>query len=171
MPDMASVSYYQRLTDQWEILGDVTWTGWSSIPELRIVRTSGPASGGATVLPENFKNTWRYSAGVNYSPSEKWVLRAGVAYDQTPVNSTDMSPRLPDGNRTWLALGTRYKYSREINFDVGFGYEFVKDPTINSGTGGITGGQPNSIARNGLVNGTYSNSVWILAGQMNYRWR
>jgi long-chain fatty acid transport protein len=171
MPDMASFSYYQRLTDQWEILGDVTWTGWSSIPELRIVRTSGPASGAPTVLPENFKDTWRYSAGVNYSPDERWVLRAGVAFDQTPVNSTDMGPRLPDGDRTWLALGARYKYSREINFDVGVAHEWVKDPTINAGTGGITAGVPNSIGLNGLVNGTFNNSVWIVAGQMNYRFR
>jgi long-chain fatty acid transport protein len=171
MPDMASFSYYQRLNDQWDLLGDVTWTGWSSIPELRIVRTSGPATGAPTVLPQNWKNTWRFSAGVNYSPDEKWVLRAGVAFDQTPVNSTDMSPRLPDGDRTWLALGARYKYSREINFDVGVGYEFVKDPQINSGTGGMTSGFPNSVAGNGLVNGTYSNSVLIVSAQMNYRFR
>jgi len=171
MPDMASFSYYQRLNDQWDLLGDVTWTGWSSIPELRIVRTSGPATGAPTVLPQNWKNTWRFSAGVNYSPDEKWVLRAGVAFDQTPVNSTDMSPRLPDGDRTWLALGARYKYSREINFDVGLGYEMVKDPQVNSGTGGMTSGIPNSVAGNGLVNGTYSNSVLIVSAQMNYRFR
>ena len=35
----------------------------------------------------------------------------------------------------------------------------------------MTGGVPNSIAGNGLVNGTYNNNVWIMSGQMNYRWR
>jgi len=171
MPDTASLSYYQKLSDKWDILGDVTWTGWSSIPELRIVRTSGPAAGAPTVLPENFKNTWRYSLGANYQYTEKVVLRAGVAFDQTPVNSTDLSPRLPDGDRTWLALGTRYKYDQSINFDIGAVYIWVKDPQINSGTLGMTSGVPNSKDLNGIVNGSYTNYVWILAAQMNYRWR
>ncbi len=171
LPDMASLSYYQKLNEQWDLLADVTWTGWSSIQELRIVRTSGPATGAPTVLPENFRDTWRYSVGTNYYYGEKLVFRAGVAFDQTPVNSTDMSPRLPDGDRTWLAGGMRWKYNQAINFDFGVAYEFVKDSQINSGTFGMTAGVPNTIAGNGLVNGTYNDHVWIVSGQMNYRWR
>ena len=108
LPDMASLSYYQKLNDKWDILGDVTWTGWSSIQELRIVRTTGSL---LSVLPENFKDTWRFSAGVNYQYNDKTVLRAGVAYDQSPVNDIDRSARLPDNDRTWLTIGGRYKYS------------------------------------------------------------
>ena len=99
MPDTASLSYYQKLNDKWDILGDITWTGWSSIQELRILRSDGSL---LTVLPENFKDTWRFAAGVNYQYSDKVVLRAGVAYDQSPVNDTDRSARLPDNDRTWL---------------------------------------------------------------------
>ena len=79
--------------------------------------------------------------------------------------STDLSPRLPDGDRTWLALGARYKYSREINFDVGGAYIWVKDPSISNS------GNPPSVAANGLVSGTYDANVWILSAQMNYRFR
>jgi long-subunit fatty acid transport protein len=44
------------------------------------------AAGSSTVLPFNYKDTWRASGGVNYRYGEKWVFRAGVAWDQTPVN-------------------------------------------------------------------------------------
>ena len=162
MPDMASLSYYQRLNDQWDVLADVTWTGWSSIPELRIVRTSGSV---LSVLPENFKDTWRFSAGVNYSPTEKVVLRAGVAFDQTPVNNTDRGPRLPDGDRTWLSVGGRFKLSPSTNIDVGAAYVWVRDPSIN------TSGNPPSVAGNGLINGQYNNNVTIVSAQVNYRFR
>ncbi|MEO5702148.1 MAG: outer membrane protein transport protein [Casimicrobiaceae bacterium] len=162
MPDSASLSYYHRLNERWDILGDVTWTGWSTIKQIAIVRTNGTTLG---VLPENFKDTWRLAAGVNYSPTEKVVLRAGVAWDETPVNSTDLSPRLPDGDRTWLTLGARYKFSRAINFDVGAAYIWVKDPSINNA------GNPPSVAANGRINGTYSNHVSIVSAQMNYRFR
>jgi len=117
------------------------------------------------VLPENFKDTWRYSAGVNYYPNEKVVLRAGVAYDQSPVNDLDRGPRLPDNDRTWLAIGGRYKYSSALNFDVAAAYIFVKDGSINNS------GNPPSIASNGLVNGSYDNHVFIISGQFNYRFR
>jgi len=162
MPDTASLSYYQRLNDQWDILGDVTWTGWSAIQQIAIVRTTGSTLG---VLPENFKDTWRVSGGVNYQYNEKVVLRAGVAWDQSPVNETDLSARLPDGDRTWLALGARYKYSREINFDVGGAYIWVQNPSINNS------GNPPSVAANGLINGSFNTNVWIISGQMNYRFR
>ena len=144
------------------MLGDVTWTGWSSIPQLRIVRTNGSV---LSVLPENFKDTWRFSGGVNYSPTEKIVLRAGVAFDQTPVNNTDRGPRLPDGDRTWLSVGGRFKLSPSTNIDVGAAYVWVRDPSIN------TSGNPPSVAGNGLINGQYNNNVTIVSAQVNYRFR
>lgn len=165
VPDSASFSYYQRLNDTWDILADVTWTGWSSIQQLAITRTSGPAAGSSTVLPFNYKDTWRASVGANYRYGDKWVFRAGVAWDQTPVNEADMSARLPDGDRTWLAGGARWKYSRELNFDVAAAYIWVKDSSINNA------GNPASIAGNGLINGTYNSSVWIISAEVNYRFR
>jgi long-chain fatty acid transport protein len=166
MPASASLSYYQKLNRQWDFLADVSWTGWSVIKELRIKRTDGST---LSVLPENFDDTWRFSAGVNYYPDEKWVLRAGVAYDQSPVNNIDRSPRLPDNDRTWLAIGARYTYSSALHFDVGAAYIFVKDPSINS-VGGVAGGPP-SIAATGLINGEYSSHVVVVSGQFNYRFR
>jgi long-chain fatty acid transport protein len=73
VPDSASLSYYQKINREFDILADVSWTGWSSIQELRIKRSDGST---LSVLPENFKDTWRFSAGMNYYPNEKWVLRA-----------------------------------------------------------------------------------------------
>jgi len=162
MPDMASLSYYQKLNDKFDILGDVTWTGWSSIPELRILRSNGSV---LSVLPENFKDTWRFSAGLNYQYDEKIVLRAGVAFDQSPVNNVDRGARLPDSDRTWLAVGGRYKYSSALNFDLGAAYIFVKDGSINNS------GNPANTAANGLINGSYNNNVIIVSGQANYRWK
>ena len=162
MPDSAALSYYQKINSQWDFLADVTWTGWSSIQELRIKRSDGTT---LSVLPENFKDTWRYSAGVNYYFDDRTVLRAGVAYDQSPVNDLDRGPRLPDNDRTWLAIGGRYKYSSALNFDVAAAYIFVKDGSINNS------GNPPSIASNGLVNGSYDNHVFIISGQFNYRFR
>jgi long-chain fatty acid transport protein len=162
MPDMASLSYYQKLNDKFDFLADVSWTGWSSIQEIRINRSNGTT---LTVLPENFKDTWRFSVGTNYYYDDKTVLRLGVAYDQSPVNNIDRGARLPDNDRTWLSVGARYKYSSALNFDFGAAYIFVKDGSINNS------GNPPSIAANGLINGDYKNNVIVVSGQANYRWK
>ena len=96
-------------------------------------------------------------------------MRAGVAYDLSPVNNVDRGPRLPDNDRTWLTVGARYKYSSALNFDLGAAYIFVKDPSINS-VGGVLG-LPPSIATTGLINGEYSSHVIVVSGQANYRWK
>ncbi len=162
LPALASLSYYQKLSNKFDVLADVSWTEWSSIQEIRINRSNGTT---LTVLPENFKDTWRFSVGTNYYYDDRTVLRAGVAYDQSPVNNIDRGARLPDNDRTWLTVGARYKYSSALNFDVGAAYIFVKDGSINNS------GNPASIAANGLINGEYNNNVVVVSGQANYRWR
>jgi long-chain fatty acid transport protein len=162
MPATASLSYYQKVNQQFDILADVQWTGWSVIKELRIKRADGTT---LQVLPQNFDDTWRFAAGVNYYPNDKVVLRAGVAYDQSPVNNVDRSARLPDSDRTWLTIGGRYKYSSALNFDVAAGYIFIKNGSINNS------GTPPSPPSNGIITGSYDNHVIIVSGLFNYRFR
>jgi long-chain fatty acid transport protein len=44
LPDTFILSVVQNLNDKWEMLGDISWTGWSSIPKVDIVRTSGSST-------------------------------------------------------------------------------------------------------------------------------
>jgi long-chain fatty acid transport protein len=41
VPDTFILSVTQKLSDRWEMLGDVSWTGWSSIKDVNIIRTDG----------------------------------------------------------------------------------------------------------------------------------
>ena len=132
-PDTFSLSALHAITPQWEIMGDVTWTGWSHLERLTVVRTSGVATGTAPVsLTFNWSDTWRTSLGVNYKPNATWKFRGGVAYDKTPTNDTDRTARLPDQDRTWLALGAQMKVSKAGTVDVGYAHEFIKDASVNN---------------------------------------
>ena len=157
VPAIANVSLFSRLNDKWDVMGDVQFTGWSSLPELKFVRTTGAV---LSNTPENFKDAWRVSIGTNYRMDDKWMFRGGLAWDQSPVNAQDLTPRLPDNDRTWVTLGAQYKYSPALKFDAGFAYIFVKDPSINQADG--------NAAANGLIKGTSSNSVTILSAQATY---
>jgi long-chain fatty acid transport protein len=83
--------------------------------------------------------------------------RFGVAYDPTPVPDSNRTPRIPDENRTWLALGGQYRYSKHSAVDFGYAHLFVKDATINS-----------TVAGAGTLSGTYDNHVDILSIQYTH---
>ena len=158
MPDSTSVALQHKLGPSWVLLTDVTWTGWSKIKDLTIMRNDGSI---LNSTPENFRNTWRYGVGATYRYSDAWSLKMGFAYDQTPVNDTDRTPRLPDQNRTWLSFGGQYKLSKDSALDFGYAHLFLKDATINQNNGNTTAF--------GLISGTYKGSVDIFGVQFANR--
>ena len=157
LPDIANVSVFHRLNDRWDVMGDVQWTRWSTIRELRFVRANGTL---LSLTPQNFDDAYRVSAGVNYRYDDRWMFRGGIAYDETPVNSTDRTPRLPDESRIWFSLGTQYTFSPHLKLDAGFTYIKADKAEIHQNAA--------STAANGLIKGRYDADVTILSGQITY---
>lgn len=154
MPDSASLSLFHRLDDRWDILADLTWTGWQSIDRLKVVNT---ATGVAiSDVPLNWEDTLRISLGSNYRQNAKWLWRAGVAYDQTPVPDAEhRTPRIPDGDRIWLALGGQYKVSDQAWVDFGYAHLFIARIKINH-------------TESALVKGEYQSKADILSAQYTH---
>ncbi|HZI85047.1 MAG TPA: outer membrane protein transport protein [Casimicrobiaceae bacterium] len=157
MPDTANVSVFHQFNNQWDLMADLQYTGWSTIKDLTIVRSTGVV---LSSTPENFRDTWRISGGANYRYSDRWTFRGGVAYDQSPVRDAERTPRLPDNDRTWLAVGVQYRYSPSLSFDLAYAYIWVRDPNINQNEG--------NTAANGLINGSYRSNVNIVGLQLTY---
>lgn len=156
LPAIANVSFFHKINPQWDVMGDIQWTGWSSLPELRFIRTSGPAAETTlSVTPYHWEDTFRYSLGVNYHHDAKWTFKGGLAYDESPVPDEFRTPRLPDENRTWLSAGVQYRHSPKLVFDAGFTYIIIDDPAINDNAG--------STARFGLLRGNYDSNVVIFS--------
>ena len=157
MPDMANVSIFHQFNNKWDLMADLQWVGWSSIQELKIVRSTGVV---LSTTPENFRDTWRISGGANYRYSDQLIFRGGLAYDQTPVRDAQLTPRLPDNNRTWFAFGAQYKFSPSLSLDLAYAYEYMRDRNINQNAG--------STAANGLISGSYKLGVNIVGLQLTY---
>ncbi|MCC7216354.1 MAG: outer membrane protein transport protein [Burkholderiales bacterium] len=156
LPQNVNLSVLYQANPKWELMADAQWTGWSSIPELRFVSSSPPA---LPPVPLEWDDTWKLSVGASYKVSDQWKARFGLAFDQTPVTN-DPTVRLPDSDRWWLSTGAEYKWTKNWKFDGAFTYIFADSPSFNQNQG--------STAANGLVNGSYDASVWILAMQMTY---
>jgi long-chain fatty acid transport protein len=157
MPDTANVSVFHQLDNRWDVMADLQYTGWSSVKDLTIVRSTGVV---LSSTPLDFRDTWRISAGANYRYNDQWVFRGGLAYDQSPVRDATRTPRLPDNDRTWAAIGVQYRFSPSLFVDLGYTYIWVRDPSINQNEG--------DTAANGLISGSYRNNVNIVGLQLTY---
>ncbi|MDP3440649.1 MAG: porin [Azonexus sp.] len=126
-PDNLSLALSHKFSEQLELLADVTWTGWHSVNALvPLVASSGAAA--SAPLRYNFQDSWRVGLGAKYQLNERWNLRAGVAYDESPVpNDASRTMTVPDSDRTWLALGARWAMSKTTSLDLGYAHIFFKD--------------------------------------------
>ena len=159
LPDTAILSVTQKLSDRWEMLGDISWTGWSSIPKVDILRANGSL---AQVLDTDFKDAWRVALGANYQLNSAWKLKYGIAYDQTPVRGpTTRLVSLPDNDRVWLSFGAQWAPDKAQKIDLGAAYIHVRDSKIRND-------QTSVIPSRGYVAGEYSGNIWVLGAQYSY---
>lgn len=157
LPPIVNLSYAGTLDSRIGLMADAQWTGWSTIKDLTFVRADGST---LSSTPENFKDVWKLSVGTSYRLDERWLLRAGAAYDRSPVQREYRTPRLPDSDRSFFTLGTQYRWQPTMWVDLGFGYVKARESAINKS------GDPSNVLANGLLNGRYKGSATILSAQL-----
>ena len=131
MPETAEFSVWQRLSDETAIHVSAMWIGWSSLKEI------APKLNDGTPFPKDplkWKDTWRYSAGLTHDLRQDWILRAGVAYDETPTSDKHRTYRIPDTDRMWYTLGASWKVSQEQSIDFGYAYLHGKKVDVKQDT-------------------------------------
>lgn len=152
LPESLSVHGYMDIDSKWSAMADITWLRWSRFKELRIRFDNGAP---ASVTPEEWRNTVRVAAAVNYRYNDAWKLRGGIAWDQSPVRDEFRTPRVPDADRTWLSIGAQYKPTRDSAVDFGYAHLFVKNASINKAEPPV----------GGTLIGEYDSNVNILSVQ------
>lgn len=156
LPDSAIFSVVHNLNDRWTLLGDISWTGWSSIQSLDIKNTGIDNAS----LKLKFRDTYRIALGANYRYSDTWTFKGGVAYDQSPVDNDKYRPAsLPDNDRYWVSLGAQYNISKNTKIDVGYTHLFLNNTSVNN----------DSDPKAGVLKGDYKSSADLLGIQFSHR--
>jgi long-chain fatty acid transport protein len=135
-PDVLTVGLRQRITSDVTLLAGFEYDIW----HLGVVPVGDglggplvpPGAPGAVTIPFNFNNGWVASLGGEYKWNSSLTLRAGVAYEGSPVNNANRQPELPDSNRIWASVGASYKWNDKLSFDLGYSHLFGENGTINA---------------------------------------
>lgn len=158
-PSVSTISVSYAITDRFTLLGDVSLTGWDSLQSVDIYRRDS----NALIASEEFdwEDTVFASLGAEFQLNDSFVLRGGVAMDQTPTNDEARTPRLPDEDRTWFSIGLTWMPSE--SWDVSAGYSYIKtdDPKINI--------QPSVGSSGSTLVGSYDASVNLFGVSAQYK--
>ncbi|HEX3441898.1 MAG TPA: outer membrane protein transport protein [Pseudolabrys sp.] len=170
LPDMVTVGLRQRIGDRFTLLAGFEWTDWSRIGTAVVSTPTGTAtlSGSPVTLPFQYSDGYFYSLGGEYIVDPSLTLRAGVAFETSPITDDVRTPRLPDNDRMWYSAGLSYKppQFRGVTFDLGYSYIDVKDTPINIGAGS---GNPWTNAT-GTYIGSVDSHIHVLSVGFRYQW-
>jgi long-chain fatty acid transport protein len=133
-PWFVTGSWWHTVDERLSFGVDASYTHWSSFKELKITYADAAMAPFTRAQAFDWENTWFFSFGGDYRLTDEWTLRAGVAFDQTPTIDATRTPRVPDGDRTWLSIGVGYRVSADLKFDAGFAHLWVDDGNINDTT-------------------------------------
>ncbi|HET7453540.1 MAG TPA: outer membrane protein transport protein [Thermoanaerobaculia bacterium] len=140
MPASVSLSADQGVSRDWALLADVTWTQWSALRRITIDFDNPNQPRIAQAF--DWRDVWRWSLGARYRAGEKWTVRAGAAYEQTPVVDRTREPRVPEANHEWVSAGFTYQASNKLEIDFFYVHLFtdeakidVSDPTAGTYVG------------------------------------
>jgi long-chain fatty acid transport protein len=160
-PDSVNFGLRAAVAPQITALFELDWTDWEHFHQLQVI-SANPVQP-ADITAANWQSGWFSSVGLEYRPDDQWSFRTGVAYDQTPIPSLTLDPRIPDADRVTLAAGVTYRASD--NADIKFAYEhlFIADRNISQNPT-----QPGNALRGTLI-GTTQSSVNALGIQLAYR--
>lgn len=125
LPGVTTLGAAYRFNEKIQGTLDISYTGWevydSVIYEFENYADLNVRS------EKKYENTFAFRLGMLYSYSESLELRAGLAYDQSPVPDKYVSPEVPDADKTILAFGASYKLKKGWSLEASFMFEEVKE--------------------------------------------
>ena len=113
----AGISY--QVTEKWLFAFDYNHTKWGVYKSLDVdFANSVPTS----VNPRNYKDASSYRLGAQYKASEKFTLRAGWYFDESPVQDGYFAPETPRNDSNGYTGGLTYQVNSKLGVDLSFLY-------------------------------------------------
>lgn len=153
-PEIFSFGIAYLPDNNWTIAFDVEWVCWSSFDKATLnIKQEVPAAGlvdGTTVL--DWEDSLQFKVGFDYKLNDKYSLRGGYAYIQTPVPDHTIEPSNPDSDMHNVSMGLGCR-SGKWRYDVFYNYSLYEDRKVN----------------NSILSGEYKNNTHFIGLSLGYR--
>ncbi len=165
-PDSLSINFFKQIDDRWAVMGDWTHTWHNKFQELRLDFDNTLPD---AVIEQKWKTTNRYAVGATYQVNGPLKLRAGLAYDESPVPSAEERiASLPDSDRIWYSIGANYMFNQNLSLDLAYTYVKIKDSSMNN-TECSPHSNPPCTGSGTTTKADFQSFSNIFGAQLNYR--
>lgn len=121
-PAWAMATAAWDVNDLLSLYATFRWTDWSSFDTLDIKSASlniPPISNGVKTVENHWQDTYLVSVGADLRFANWWTFRAGIGYETSAVDDPKYRTSIiPDADRLWLALGSSFKATENMQIDV-----------------------------------------------------
>ena len=153
LPEVWDFSVTHELNDRWTVMAGAAMTNWSEFDELRVENDVREI-----VEAQNYEDSWQYSIGTAYQLNPQWVLRTGLAYDETPIKDEYRSVRVPSDDRIIFSLGAGWTPTPDLTVDVAYSYIHESDAEISQ-----------EEENRGTYEADFENTAQAFGAQLTYR--
>lgn len=118
LPATWTLGLAYQINEKWLVSLEQSYIEWSAYKTLDFDFANATTPDSKN--PRNYENSVIIRLGAQYSPSEKLDLRAGVYYDQSPVQDDYFSPETPNSNNIGMTAGLSFNPSEKFGIDVSY---------------------------------------------------
>lgn len=136
---------------------DVNYTFWSSYDALQLTYPNAPDEVNQRLpksLVKNFKNTFSIRMGTEFILQNRYFIRFGAMFNESPVQDEFVSPEFPDSDRIGLTTGLGIKLFEDLLLDVAYKFNFT--------------GESFGELREDVFVGKYESTTNVLGIALNY---
>lgn len=120
------VSY--RPNAKWQMAVDLQWIGWSAYKDLNVAFNETELGIKDIYSVKNYSNTLSARFGAEYRALNWLTARAGIYFDESPVDSNYLNPETPSMTKIAYSLGASFRLARSLALDLAYCYVSSADP-------------------------------------------
>ncbi len=122
LPSNFNIGATYTLSSKWIFSGELQFVGWGAYKSLDVEFRPESLSQFNISAPKNYKNTIIYRVGSQYAVTERFDLRLGAYFDESPVKSDFLNPETPSMDKLGLTTGFSFRPADAFSIDFAFNY-------------------------------------------------
>ncbi|MHB0776867.1 OmpP1/FadL family transporter [Halomonas sp. WWR20] len=117
LPETVDLSITHQLDDRWTVMAGAAFVRWSRFDKLVVENEVMPIE-----EAQSYENAWQFAVGAAYQLNPQWVLRSGLAVDESPIPDHARTVRVPSTDRTAVSFGAGWTPMPDMTIDLAYTY-------------------------------------------------
>lgn len=118
LPAELTLGASYRFNEKWLVAADYNRVFWDAYEALDVTFSNGLES----INPRNYQDASTYRLGVEYTANDRFTLRGGYYFDESPVQEGYFAPETPRNDSNNFTAGFTVRVNQRLAIDASFLY-------------------------------------------------